>query len=123
SLASFGPTGVDLSLTAELRFPNGVLGLFDCSFEQPFRCCYELVGTEGRIEVPDAYLPPQRPLARLHTREGERELHFDGRDQYGAMVDAFAEAVRSGRGLLAPAEDGVSQMETLDAILSAARQV
>jgi predicted dehydrogenase len=123
SLARFGPTGVDLSLTAELLFPGGVLGLVDCSFEQLFRCAYELVGTSGRIEVPDAYLPPQRPLARLHTKEGEREIQFDGRDQYGAMVDAFAEAVLSARGLIAPSEDGVSQMEVLDAILSAAREV
>src|SRR6185312_13499146 len=51
--ARFGPTGVDLSLTASLRFPNGVLGQLDCSFEQPFRCVYELVGSRGTIEVPD----------------------------------------------------------------------
>ena len=42
-----GRPGVDLSLTAELKFPDGVLGLIDCSFEQPFRCSYELVGTRG----------------------------------------------------------------------------
>src|SRR3954467_7009090 len=58
SLARVGPTGVDLSLTAELRFPGDVLGLIDCSFEQPFRCSYEFVGTLGAIAVPDAYLPP-----------------------------------------------------------------
>ena len=38
----------------------------DCSFEQPFRCTYELVGTRAVIEVPDAYLPPaDRPIAVL----------------------------------------------------------
>jgi predicted dehydrogenase len=122
SLARFGKTRVDLSLTAELRFPNGVLGLIDCSFEQPFRCVYELVGTGGVIVVPDAYLPPDRPVARLTTTDGSsRELNFDGRNQYAAMVDAFEQAVRSGS-VAEPAEDGLAQMTVLDAILAAARR-
>ena len=120
SLARFGPTGVDLSLTAELRFPGGVLGLIDCSFEQPLRCSCELVGTRGAIEVPDAFLPPAQPVARI-TGDGEpREVAFEGRDQYAAMVDAFARSVSAGR-LDDPAEDGLAQMRALDAVLAAAR--
>ena len=68
-MAHRGDTGVDLSLTAQLEFPGGVLATIDCSFEQPFRCSYELVGSRGVIEVPDAYLPPAegKPIARLRT--------------------------------------------------------
>jgi len=122
--ARFGPGGpagaVDLSLTASLRFPNGVLGQLDCSFEQPFRCNYELVGTTGVIEVPDAYLPPDRPTALLRAGDTVKELAFEGRNQYAGMVDAMARAVAGGR-LTEPAEDGLNQMAALDAILSAAR--
>jgi predicted dehydrogenase len=119
--ARFGLTGVDVSLTAGLRFPDGVLGLIDCSFEQPFRCTFELVGSLGTIDVPDAYLPPVQPIARLRRGDGPwEELTFDGTDQYGAMVDVFAQAVTEGR-LPDPAEDGLAQMETLDAIVEAAR--
>ena len=52
-----------------LEFPGGVLAAVDCSFEQPFRCAYELVGSKGVIEVPDAYLPPTSgpAFARLWT--------------------------------------------------------
>jgi predicted dehydrogenase len=121
ALARFGPTGVDLSLTAELAFDGGVLAAIDCSFEQPFRCTYELVGTLGSLEVPDAYLPPARPLARLVGPDGPRELTFDGRDQYAAMVDAFARAVADDGRLPDPAEDGLAQMRALDAILATAR--
>ena len=118
--ARFGPTGVDLSLTAALAFPGDVLGQIDCSFEQAFRCSYELVGTEGVIHVPDAYLPPDRPLAILRTAEGTRELDFPGDNQYARLVDAFAKAVAQG-GPIEPAEDGLAQMEALEAILAAAR--
>ena len=89
AVAHFGPTGVDLSLAATLHFPGDVLALVDCSFEQPFRCSYEIVGTNGRIEVPDAYLPPDRPLAYHHGAGGVAEWTFPGKNQYAAMVDAF----------------------------------
>lgn len=121
AVAHFGPTGVDLSLSASLRFPSGILGQLDCSFEQPFRCTYELVGSTGVIEVPDAYLPPARPTARLKTADSVKDLVFDGHNQYAEMVDALARGVSDGLRLPAPAEDGLAQMLTLDAILAAAR--
>ncbi len=74
--ARFGPTGVDLSLAATLRFPNGILAQVDCGFEQPFRCTYELVGTTGVIEVPDAYLPPTGRPPSFARREGVKEARL-----------------------------------------------
>jgi predicted dehydrogenase len=132
AVGHFAPTGVDLTLAATMRFPGGVLGSIDCSFEQPFRCVYELVGTKGAVEVPDAYLPPTTfpPLARLRTigagsdadsaADLIKESTFDSRNQYSAMVDAFTESVANG-GLVEPAEDGLAQMRVLDEILKSAR--
>ncbi len=121
AIAHFSDRGVDLSLAAQYRVPSGVLGSIDCSFEQPFRCSYELVGSEGKLDVPDAYLPPERPVAYLTDSHGMQELTFDGRNQYAAMVDNFTEAVRNGRTLISPAEDGLAQMIALETTLSAAR--
>jgi D-xylose 1-dehydrogenase (NADP+, D-xylono-1,5-lactone-forming) len=123
AVARFGPSGVDLSMGAVLNFPGGVLALIDCSFEQPFRCAYELVGTRGVIEVPDAYLPPAQPTARVHVGDSIEDLVFDGRNQYAAMVDAFAAGVADAGRLPDPAEDGLAQMSALDAILASARRV
>jgi predicted dehydrogenase len=120
SMARMSKSGVDITLTTELAFPNGAIGLIDCSFEQPFRCNYELVGTSGMIKVPDAYLPPANPIARMVDLDGQRqELTFNGYNQYAAMVDAIAQAVGAGR-LSEPAEDGLAQMVVLDAVLQAA---
>jgi xylose dehydrogenase (NAD/NADP) len=132
SFAHFSPEGVDLTLTTQLQFPNDVIGSIDCSFEQPFRCVYELVGTRGSIEVPDAYVPPTgiKPRARWQSigaapdsgAEPDRieVLEFEASNQYGDLVDAFGASVAAGR-LVAPAEDGLAQMIVLDQILSAAR--
>ena len=121
ALAHFGPTNVDMSLASSLRFPNDVLALVDCSFEQPFRCAYELVGTKGSIDVADAYLPPDSPTALIRTGAGTEERAFDGRNQYAAMVDAFQDAVSNNSTLKAPAEDGLNQAIVLDAVLASAR--
>jgi predicted dehydrogenase len=130
--AHFGPTGVDLSLTACLHFAGDILATIDCSFEQPFRCAYEGVGTHGVIDVPDAYLPPTAtlPFASWRTIEGgsdsdahsdrSQRLHFEAKNQYAAMVDAFALSVAAGR-LVDPAEDGLAQMTVLDQIIEACR--
>jgi xylose dehydrogenase (NAD/NADP) len=53
--AHFGPTGVDLSMQIALRFPGDVLANIDCSFEAPWRCRMELVGSTGRIEWHTAF--------------------------------------------------------------------
>jgi xylose dehydrogenase (NAD/NADP) len=129
AVAHFGQSAVDMSLGAVLEFPGGVLAAVDCSFEQPYVCRYELVGTEGVLEVPSAYLPPAhgKPMARLRTigtgsdsdPDPIQTLEFEPVDQYAAMVDAFASSLAAGR-LLDPAEDGLAQMTVLDQIRRAA---
>jgi predicted dehydrogenase len=132
SFARFGPSGVDMSLTALLEFPSGVLAQIDCSFEQPYRCHYELSGTRGLIDVPLAYLPAAgtNPAANLIQIDSDKNadsrpqrstpLEFEPSDQYTAMVDHFARCVSSGE-LLDPGEDGLDQMVALENVLAAAR--
>ena len=93
SLAKFGPTGVDLSLTAELRFPGDVLAVLDASYEQPLVNTYDLVGDQGSLHVPDAFLPPKRPVAYLNRDGKRRKLRFGRANPYAAMIDDFARAV------------------------------
>jgi predicted dehydrogenase len=128
ALARMSSRGVDMTLAAELEFDDGVIGLIDCSFEAPFRSTYELVGTQGSIEIPDAFLPGNAPTARLvqtgsDAGAGEgRTLTFSGNDQYTMMVDAFAGYCRAGQ-LSAPGEDGVAQMRAIDEIRRVMRRL
>jgi predicted dehydrogenase len=130
ALAHFGDSGVDLTLTALIEFSRGLIAVIDCSFEQPRRGHYELVGTRGVIDVPDAYVPAVdrsseatlRLVADAAAPEGPEPqptgLTYAAADQYGAMVDHFARSVAAGR-LLAPAENGLQQMVALDQVLNA----
>jgi xylose dehydrogenase (NAD/NADP) len=132
ALAQFSRSGVDMTLTAVLEFGNGVLAMIDCSFDQPFRCHYELVGTRGLYEVPDAYLPPKvgKPKALVRSVGAASDsssgddvvgvLEFEPIDQYAAMVDAFSRCVAVGE-LVDPADDGWNQMQVLDRLIVEAR--
>ena len=129
AIARFGDSGVDLSLTASVEFPGGVLATIDCSFEQPFRCSYELVGSRGVIDVPDAYLPPaaDKPIARLRTI-GRRPTRTPVPTRFGSSNSSRLTSMRpwsmrsqirsiAGR-LVPPAENGLAQMQILDRLIA-----
>jgi len=66
-----GPGGVDLRFAATLRMPNGVLAQFDAGLDLPRRDELELIGTGGKLTIPDPWL----------CRPGYIELERDGKTQ------------------------------------------
>ena len=55
--AVMGPTHVDMSVAALLRFPGNVIALVDASFVAPFRTEVEVVGSAGTIRVSHPFKP------------------------------------------------------------------
>lgn len=123
--ARFHEKGADMSMQIALQFPNQVLANIDCSFEAPFRCEVELVGTRGTITLPRAFLPP--PEAPLIVRRGTADeapvetIVFPQANQYAEQVTDFCASIIAGR-LQSPAEDGLANMRVLEAALDQARQ-
>jgi D-xylose 1-dehydrogenase (NADP+, D-xylono-1,5-lactone-forming) len=64
-----GAAGVDLRMAATMRMPRGVLAQFDVGLDLPRRDELELIGTGGKLTVPDPWL----------CRRGYVELERDGR--------------------------------------------
>ncbi|MDX1613055.1 MAG: Gfo/Idh/MocA family oxidoreductase [Candidatus Promineifilaceae bacterium] len=62
-----GSTGVDESFAGQMRYPNGGMALFACSFRTPFHTMAEIIGTEGRLAL-------ERPF--VDVEEG-RLLHYE----------------------------------------------
>jgi predicted dehydrogenase len=114
-----------MTMQIALEFPGGVLANVDCSFEAPFRCEVELVGTKGTITIPEAFLPP--PEAKLLVRRGTapeataETMTFAPANQYSAQVTDLCASITAGK-LLAPAENGVANMRVLEEALTQARR-
>ncbi|MBU9720574.1 MULTISPECIES: Gfo/Idh/MocA family protein [Bacillaceae] len=112
---------VDLSDLISMKMENGVLAQVDCSFQQPFKQSYEVIGTKGRIKVLAAYRPDvvaeDGPgTIVIETDEGTREEVVTG-DQYKLEVDALTEAVTAGRSLEKYSDLTLTYLKTIEAAM------
>jgi D-xylose 1-dehydrogenase (NADP+, D-xylono-1,5-lactone-forming) len=121
---SLGPEGIDEEFAGVLDFGGGRLALFASSFTQPYRHEVELLGTAGRIRVPDAFVNGSEPVTiEIQDASGAWErIDVPGDDEYRLEVEDFAECVRAGRQpQVVSHEDTLANMGAIDALYEAAR--
>jgi predicted dehydrogenase len=121
---SLGPEGIDEEFAGLLDFGGGRLAQIASSFTQPYRHEVELLGTTGRIRVPDAFVNGSEPLAiEIEDSTGTWErVDVPGDDEYRLEVEDFAACVRSGRQpQVVSHEDTLANMAAIDALYEAAR--
>lgn len=116
------PFGIDVSMTAELRFPGDVHCEVRCSMaaDVGFQAFLQVTGSEGELRA-------DNPLAphfghRLLVRAGENETtgQIDGRTTYDHQLEAFVAAVLDGEAQPTGGGDGVANMRVIDAVYRAA---
>jgi predicted dehydrogenase len=122
AFAHVGASGVDEALGGVLRFDGGRLAVIDCGLSTSRREEYEVVGTEGRLTVPTAFLPGTAD-AEIHLTKGSESsvLTTPGVDQYQSMVEHFAGAVLRGQAVGFPPDDASANLRTIEALLRSAR--
>ena len=120
--ATVGPPGVDLTMVAQFRFPNGATGTSsgDMAPDTRFRADLTVRGSAGSLYVQNPLVPQMGHELVITNADGERRETFDRRPSYGYQLDAFIDAVMSGAELLTGAEDAVRQMRVIDAVYRAA---
>jgi Predicted dehydrogenases and related proteins len=118
------PEGVDDEFQGILDFGSAQSALVTSSFSQPYRHEVELLGTEGRILVPTAFVNRSEPLwIEVEDAEGKRErVSTPGDDEYRLEVEYFAACVAAGRQPEAVSHaDTLGNMATIDALYESAR--
>ncbi|MDZ4821302.1 MAG: Gfo/Idh/MocA family oxidoreductase [Planctomycetota bacterium] len=111
----FSKSGVDMTSGIQIRFPNNVQALIDCSFECPDRNRIEIVGTGGSIELRNGVLPQEGDGLILTTSTGSETIFVQHADQYAEQVNAFCTAIQTGK-LPSPAENGLANMRALEMV-------
>ena len=121
--ANWGSTGVDDQMLAYLRFPNGLLAQFDCSLILSRREFYQLVGTEGTIDVPVAFLPGTTETTIKVWKGGKEETYqVPGEDEYRLMVEHFANCVLNNIPPRYPPSEATANMRVIDSLYCSARK-
>ncbi|MGM7723309.1 Gfo/Idh/MocA family oxidoreductase [uncultured Metabacillus sp.] len=115
---------VDMMASGILEFDNGVALTFDCGMWAAFRNTLEILGTEGRIEVPSAFVVNQDQSDNFYviSKDGKREVEVPRLNQYSLQADALGKSILTGEPLPFPATDAISNMKVLDACLTSAKE-
>jgi xylose dehydrogenase (NAD/NADP) len=118
------PEGVDEEFRGLLDFGAGGSALILSSLSQPYRHYVRLLGTEGDITVPRAFvLRPDEAVTVIHTDAGgQAETHaVEAADEYRLEVEDFADCVRTGRAPeVVSHADTLANMRTIDALYASA---
>ncbi|HEX2563641.1 MAG TPA: Gfo/Idh/MocA family oxidoreductase [Acidimicrobiales bacterium] len=124
-----GDAGVDLRMAATLRLPAGVLAQFDIALDLTRRDQLELVGTEGRLVVPDPWLCRATHLELSHNGQVERvPVDPDGafaltdpeHGVYRIELDAVSAALAAGDEPSFDRSDAIAQATALESLYRSA---
>jgi D-xylose 1-dehydrogenase (NADP+, D-xylono-1,5-lactone-forming) len=115
SHAWYGPTGTDWVFAATMKFPNNVVGLFDCGTALPRRDELEAIGSDGSVFVDDPWFC-RKPIIELR-RNGELEqIETEPHDPYRLELENLSDAIRSESELLLGRADALGQARALQAL-------
>lgn len=115
---------VDMMASGILEFDRGIALTFDCGMWAASRNKLEILGSEGRIEVPSAFVVNQDEEDNfyMYTKNGRKEVEVPRLNQYALQADAIGKSIRYGEPLPYPATDAVLNMKVLDACLLSAKK-
>jgi xylose dehydrogenase (NAD/NADP) len=119
--AVMGPTHVDMSVAAVLRFPGQAIALVDASFVAPFRTEVEVVGSTGTIRVAHPFKPGQRETVLLVRGDDVLEHVVESPPLYVSQFEDFGRAARLAEPPVVTLADSRANTAALLAVLDAAR--
>ncbi|HEX7733756.1 MAG TPA: Gfo/Idh/MocA family oxidoreductase [Ktedonobacteraceae bacterium] len=110
--------GVDLDAGALLRFADGALGHFQCSFAAAEHQSIELIGGEGAVTAPLAFTAWHADTTTLRIQHRGRIIHeeFAPVDPYQLMVEHFASALQGETGISYPPQEALQTLRVLDRV-------
>jgi len=114
-----GGDGVDVRLTAVMRFAGDVLATIDCGTDLAGRDELEVAGTNGVLWLDDPW-HSRNPVIELRRADGMDRLELDSRDAYACELEDFAAAVAGERAPRFGREDAVAQARAIAALYASA---
>ena len=115
-----GGRGVDVAMTATLRFPGDLLAHFDCGLSYVGGDQLEAVGTTGSLFLDDPW-HGKEPVIEVRRADGSTERVETGpAASYALELADFESAVRGEREPLFGRADAVAQARAIEALYAAA---
>lgn len=97
-----------------MKFPHNRLGYLCTTMESAFRACADIIGTEGRIEMPDLFGGSR--IRILRPGEPVEEIALDVDNRFGRQVEHFSDCIRRGREPIVSLDDSINNIRALTAL-------
>lgn len=110
------PHGVDVNLSAILRYADGLIATLHCGFNAFGRIHSEIIGTDGALLIPDTFLDDAGEIT-LQTKQGSQTIAVIKSDRYCEEIRDFGSAVIEKRCPMLELEESLRNMRILDRIL------
>jgi D-xylose 1-dehydrogenase (NADP+, D-xylono-1,5-lactone-forming) len=116
-----GNGGVDVALSATLRFPGDVLAHFDCGLSYLGGGQLEAVGSQGSVFLADPW-HGREAILELRRAGGIERIEVGPANSYALELADFEAAVRGQRPPLLSRADAVAQARAIQALYTSAER-
>jgi len=113
--------GVDVNLSALLRYADGVIASLHCGFNAFGRNYSEIVGTDGALLIPDTFLDDAGYLTQ-QTLKGSQSIEVPQSDRYGEEIGDFSTAILEDRAPRLPLDESLRNMRVLDRLMECTKE-
>ena len=109
--------GVDINLSALLRYPSGLIASLHCGFNAFGRIHTEITGTKGLLLAPDTFLNDPGQL-QLYSISGLELIEVAESDRYAEEVSDFSAAIQENRAPALSLDESLRNMRTLERLIA-----
>jgi predicted dehydrogenase len=116
-----GPSGVDDTFIAQVKFPGNVFAQFDSSFSTPYHVFMEIIGSEGTLVIPHPYKPGLDEKIFLTREEKTETIKIKGIELYLGEVEDMADCILKGKTPRVTLDDSRANVAAILALIESAR--
>lgn len=109
---------VDVQSSVLMEYEDGKIASLHSGFNAFGRNYSEIIGTKGRLEIPDSFMDNEG-IITLYTKEGKEELHVPECHRYTREFEDFSKAILENRAPMLTLEESILNSRILDRIFKA----
>jgi glucose-fructose oxidoreductase len=114
--------GVPAGMSGLLRFGEGELATFNCSFAAAATATYRMVGAKGDLCLDDAFEYHAERELTLTVNDKARTRRFAKTDQFGPELVYFSNCILRDRDPEPSGEEGLADVRVVEALIRSARE-
>ena len=116
-----GTSGIDISFSGEMIFPNEVLGQFQCGFSADYHTSIEIMGEKGSLTILNPFKPYLDSELTLTRGDQTERIFIKGEDLYLGEVEDMAECIFNGKTQRVSLEDSRQNTRVVLALFESAK--